>query len=215
MMRADLGPVVSKAQEDPAGALRASAPEPLPSLAPAQGEPVGCRSRLYPHVASWHVQTLNACGVSALRLQGLTPAGCGAAVCSRGRSDLRCLPVLLSRAGAYLPLPSLAHWLLPGPGCKCKYLSKPCLVSLLPRMQAVRCGYHRRPAVRHAACGLLVTLLAMHAGAAFAGLGFAEEPKYSEDDAFSAYRKSRSGAYREFMGRSAAATSAAASSAPS
>ena len=45
-------------------------------------------------------------------------------------------------------------------------------------------------------------------GAAFAGLGFAaDEPKYAEDDAFSAYRKSRSGAYREFMGRAAVAAS--------
>lgn len=44
------------------------------------------------------------------------------------------------------------------------------------------------------------------AGAAFAGLGFGvEEPKYAEDDAFSTYRQHRSSAYKDFMGRNAAA----------
>ena len=44
------------------------------------------------------------------------------------------------------------------------------------------------------------------AGAAFAGLGFApDEAKYSTEDEFAAFRKNRAGAYREFMGRAAAA----------
>ena len=37
-MRADLGPVVSKAHDDSAQAARTSAPEPLPSLAAAPGK---------------------------------------------------------------------------------------------------------------------------------------------------------------------------------
>ena len=64
MMRADLGPVVSKAQEDPAGALRASAPEALPSLAPAQGEPESCLLSLHLHLTLWPLQ-------ECLRLEGL------------------------------------------------------------------------------------------------------------------------------------------------
>ena len=90
MMRADLGPVVSKAQEDPAGALRASAPEALPSLAPAQGEPESCLLSLHLHVNLWPLQEPEARGAEG-ELQGceLGAAGVGVAciVCARCLAD--------------------------------------------------------------------------------------------------------------------------------
>ena len=69
-MRADLGPVVNKAQDVPSEASRAPAPEPLPSLAPAQGKP---------SAASWQLMLASELETYTVRISlqgGLSQQSC-------------------------------------------------------------------------------------------------------------------------------------------